>query len=293
MIGDPMTYARRSQLANSGTRSVAIPVLEWLDSERPGTGRVAWIGPTGAYVDFDGFVLAVTAAGVQRMPNGVELTGALPQHVRLGAPARIFGDSLEVDNAPAVRLGADPWDPRPRRPISRAQAAGWGEAILRSLGVRPGGSSGSLASAIIRRSKLGDEPAAREGIAALLRWLSGKGEAEARVASSRLVGRGPGATPVGDDLLAGAAFADAVLDPLSASTHLLCPSDVDHRTTPLSATLLRLAVHGLVMETAARLLDVSGEGLASLESLARLGGSTGIAYALAIGSALASTRPAS
>jgi hypothetical protein len=211
--------------------------------------------------------------------------------VRLGRPAHFHEDSLEIDDLVAIHLGGNPWEPRPRRAISRVRAAGRGNAILQSLNVHPGGSEESLVSAIIHRSQLGNEPAAREGVAALVGWLSSHGETQARVAAACLLGRGPGATPVGDDLLAGAAFVRAVLDPVSASTNLLCPPDVHSRTTSLSATLLRLAIQGQVMEPAASLLNASGDEPVSLDGLTRLGGSTGNAYALAIGAALALTEP--
>ena len=66
----------------------------------------------------------------------------------------------------------------------------------------------------------------------------------------RLVGRGPGLTPEGDDILGGAAIGLRALGPaaglaagrVDALAAALCPPDVRARTGALSATLLELAV---------------------------------------------------
>ena len=98
-----------------------------------------------------------------------------------------------------------------------------------------------------------------------------------------LVGRGPGLTPEGDDLVAGAAavLAAAGRDRLAAA---LVGTDLRRRTTTLSATLLELAAAGLGPEPLQALL--AGDR-AALGRLLRLGHSTGRAYALGAAAALA------
>ncbi len=129
-----------------------------------------------------------------------------------------------------------------------------------------------------------------DALAALRDWLSSRvavppvplGEAV-----GRLIGRGPGLTPEGDDVLAGAAIgmralaaAAGVPAPAAArAARALCPHDVRRRTGALSATLLELAAHeGAGPEPLHRLVGV-GDRAAALADLRRLGSSTGAALA--------------
>jgi len=91
-----------------------------------------------------------------------------------------------------------------------------------------------------------------------------------------LVGRGPGLTPEGDDLVAGAAAVLAASGRGSLAAALV-GTDLRRRTTALSATLLELAGTGLGPEPLQALL--AGDP-AALDRLLRLGHSTGRAYAL-------------
>lgn len=135
----------------------------------------------------------------------------------------------------------------------------------------------------------------REGVVALSQWLS------ARVplpgvplpeAAGRLVGRGPGLTPEGDDVLGGMAIGLRALGGpagmpagrVDALARGLCPPDVRRRTGALSATLLGLAVTGAAPEPVHRLLAGAGRE-AALADLRRLGASTGGAVAAGIAAA--------
>jgi Protein of unknown function (DUF2877) len=111
-------------------------------------------------------------------------------------------------------------------------------------------------------------------------------------AAGRLLGRGPGLTPEGDDVLAGAAAAVRALGPAAgvaperrdALVAALVPGDVAARTGALSATLLGLAAAGAAPEPVHRLLaahEPAGRA-AALADLARLGASTGRAIAAGI-----------
>ena len=120
--------------------------------------------------------------------------------------------------------------------------------------------------------------------------MSGRDPAAASKAADALVGRGPGLTPEGDDLLAAAAIAVRALAPAAgldgdraaSLAQALCPARVEERTTLLSATLLRLAAGGSGPEPVQRLLGGGGPA-AALEELLRLGQSTGRAYAVGLG----------
>jgi hypothetical protein len=131
-----------------------------------------------------------------------------------------------------------------------------------------------------------------ERVAGLAAWLASRvavPEVPAGRAAARLLGRGPGLTPEGDDVLCGAAVAIRALGPAAGAPPeriatlmgLLCPADAAARTGALSATLLRLAAGGAAPEPAHRLIGARDRE-AALADLARLGSSTGRALASGI-----------
>lgn len=135
-------------------------------------------------------------------------------------------------------------------------------------------------------------PGGRAAVAALAGWLAERvplppGDLE--TAAERLLGRGPGLTPEGDDVLAGAAAAARALGPaaglpaeaVDVLVRALAPADARARTGALSATLLELAAAGALPEPAHRLLAGAGRETA-LGDLRRLGASTGAAIAAGI-----------
>jgi hypothetical protein len=311
---------------------VAVPVLERLAGGADGT--VLGAGATAAWVDLGGFVLAVTTREVPLLPNAVALAGgagALAGPVAGGAarcaPGRVDLPGLSVtwdpDDPPA-------WDPTVPSPTAAPPgAAGPGPAGGSGggrAGHGPAGQAGGRAAggAVGRRGEgvlaaLGVEAAPGPG--AVVRGLAGVGlasavEAEgagalelllravlerdpdaAGRAAGRLLGRGPGLTPEGDDLLAAVAATVAVLGPAAgvdgaqraALLAALVPDGLAGRTTALAATLLRLAARGQVAEPAGRLLDLGPAGErawpAALRRLQRLGHGSGRAYAAGIGAA--------
>lgn len=132
--------------------------------------------------------------------------------------------------------------------------------------------------------------AALEGLAAWLVPRAAPPPLTLREAPARLLGRGPGLTPEGDDVLAGAAAGLHALGPAAglapaAAARLaaaLCPPDARARTGALAATLLELAAgRGAAPEPVHRLLG-PGDREAALADLRRLGSSTGAAIAAGI-----------
>jgi hypothetical protein len=270
---------------------VAAPVLE----RAPARGVVAGVVRTAAYVELDGFVVAVTARGVPLMPNGVALTDA-PASRRaegsgcggeggwpvVGSAVQLVASGLHGAGWRVAWPAAEPpvWDPSvpsaaaPRR---NGAARERGDAILRRMPATPDG----LGSA-------GLEIAGGDGVRALLHALATGEPPDAHA----LLGLGPGLTPEGDDLLAGAAAAVAALQPWSADRRAAwlaaaAPADAAARTTKLSATLLALAARGQTIEPVHALLDLEHERWEpALARLERLGHSTGRCYAAAIGATL-------
>jgi hypothetical protein len=135
--------------------------------------------------------------------------------------------------------------------------------------------------------------AGREEVAELAGWIAARAEIP-RIpledAAVRLLGRGAGLTPEGDDVLCGAALGVRALAPAAglapareeALAAALCPEDARARTSALSATLLALARAGAGPEPVQRLLAGPGRATAWAD-LARLGASTGLAVGAGIG----------
>jgi hypothetical protein len=246
---------------------VATPVLERL---RAGEARGVVRGATerAAYLDFEGFVVALTAPGVPLMPNGiaVERTAVGDGAVR-ATPGRIVVAGDEVT------WGEDAeWEPRlPPVPARRMNA-------LRERG-----------AAI--RAALGGEP---PGDADLERAVRDRDAGGAARAAGRLIGLGGGLTPEGDDVLAATAAVvvaagEAVgFEDAERFVAALVPADAAARTTALSATLLALAADGRIVEPVHRLLDLDGAEAwrGALATLVATGVSTGRAYARAVAGTL-------
>jgi Protein of unknown function (DUF2877) len=286
---------------------VAAPVLE-----RAGGGRggvVLGAGATAAWVDLDGFVVAVTTREVPLLPNAVALAagaGALAgPDVAAGAAARLSPGRVDLGG---LRVTWDPaappvWDPAvPVLAGATPEAvAGRGAALLHALGVGPGDLVGGLAKVgpgdlVGELARVGlataADPEGAAGLALLLRAVRERDPDPAAAASRVLAGRGPGLTPEGDDLLAAVAGAVAVLGPASGfdgpgrERFLAALAPEPGRTTALSATLLALAAEGRMAEPAGRLLDLSPAGETAwpgaLSRLERLGHGSGRAYAAGI-----------
>jgi hypothetical protein len=258
---------------------VAAPVLEHVGAR----GVVAGAVRTAAYLDFDGFIVAVTARGVPLMPNGIAVTDR-PQGTAGGAwpatgtavqltPGGLRGAGWRV----AWPAGEPPaWDPFAPHANghSRERIRARGEAILR----------GPEAFAGV---EIAGEPAGRAAIAALLAAVASGDPQDASAAARALLGRGPGLTPEGDDLLAGAAAAVRAFAPWDPDAWLDAIAPRATRTTALSATLLALAARGAVVEPARALLDLDADPRAAEARLERLGHSTGACYAAGIGATAA------
>jgi hypothetical protein len=223
-----------------------------------------------AYLDFDGFVVALTAPGVPLMPNGIAVARTA---VGDGA-VRAAPDRIVVGGEEAVTWSADAvWEPR-----LGVVGAGRVEA-LRERG-----------AAI--RAALGGSLSFDAGLEGALRERCV--DAATR-AAGRLIGLGGGLTPEGDDVLAATAavvvaVAGAVgFEDARRFVAALVPADAGARTTALSATLLALAAEGRIVEPVHRLLDLDGGEAAwrgALATLVATGASTGRAYAGAVAGTL-------
>jgi hypothetical protein len=126
----------------------------------------------------------------------------------------------------------------------------------------------------------GSADLARSGPDDLVRAVESRDPSLAAAVGARLIGRGGGLTPEGDDLLAGVA-AVVASSPWPGALReawlaALIGPDLRRRTTALSATLLELAVRGMGPRPLQELLAGDASALARLEAL---GHSTGRAIA--------------
>lgn len=280
-----------------------------LSGRGPLRGEVQGRFSEALHVDLEGFVVAVLPEGAPRMPNGLATAsgGAIGKRPRPGAPAvlrrgRLIADRLEI----AWDAERPPrWDARVPRGgrVRSGPLRGRAEAILGTHAAGPG--PGELAAAAMARIGADREIGRPSGalLAELLATVrSGDPDAASR-ASRRLVGRGPGLTPIGDDMLAAAALTVAALDPgrrgagsRSEWLSALLPADLHERTTAVSATLLELAVRGRGIAPAHPLLapePLAGLRLAEhLDRMRRLGHTTGVTYAAVIAAATLMLLPA-
>jgi len=183
----------------------------------------------------------------------------------------------------------------PRTESAAAAAAARGEAILGQLGVRARPDPTALAGAIQPASPDPFSSRLIAGLAALLVAVHSREPRAAADAGRRLIGVGPGLTPLGDDYLVGSAIAVTALagatgfpEPRRQSwLEALIPAKPGSRTTPLSGWILEMARIGRAALPPLAVLDLTPCTHAqlgrSVNRLVAIGASTGRGYAAAIG----------
>lgn len=246
---------RHERIEVTGAASIALrPVVE--AARRP--ARVLAVFPLVVYLevrgDLEPRVLAVITGDATRLPNAVVLSGPLPR-VSVGDEAWVGDGAIELGRL-SLRVRRW-WDPAP--------ALGAADPVRLAAGAE------RLA---VLRARSGRAPGLPDsGLADLLAAGCRSGSlVTAITAAEQLMGLGPGLTPSGDDMLAGAL---AALRHLGAATRTgravwladwlaaTVAFDARTRTTPISATLLHCAAQGQLCAEAAGVL----RGLAGLQPL--------------------------
>lgn len=216
----------------AGSLAVAAPprVRDRLRAAPDGPVPVVHRGQHALYVDVGGWCVGVVAAGAARVPCALRPAAALPESVMRGATsAYLEGGTLHVGNRSL--------------PIGRIE----GTYVPR---IRHGVVCSTEASPVTVQAT---PPATVAGLVAAA-LPDGRIDAHA---VPRLVGRGEGLTPLGDDLVCGwlalHRAAGVSTDEVDAAvrTHAA-------RTTLLSATLLDCALHGEVLPEFAAWLRALG-----------------------------------
>jgi Protein of unknown function (DUF2877) len=258
--------------------------------------RVRGISGPACYLDADGIIVVVENADGAGLPNAVRVAHPARPPLQLGT------DDQVVLGRGALTVGGRElpvhrwWDPYVRVGSSRLDAAGV-----------------AVATATLRSAATSTEPVAfaPPDCSALAQALRTRDDAAVAAAATALLGRGPGLTPAGDDVLAGLLAALRVLGPslssevagrVAATADALATAvtgPAHERTTALSAQLLAHADRGAVALPVADVLRaVAGRGalVASAARLARVGHTSGrdllTGIALAVGIMLPESRGA-
>jgi hypothetical protein len=225
---------------------------------------------TGAiYVDFNGFVVALTAHPVPAMPNSISLRERELPHTLAGAASHLSRDEIVVGDTVVDLLHAVDWDPAVERNTARSVPEVEGRAR-------------AVAEAILPAPTMPEA-------SVLMTAMSGPHRGRVRTAARNLLGRGGGLTPEGDDVIVGAVAAVLAFGgPAGVSPKqqrdlvaAMCPPFLRRSTTSLSATLIELAVDGRVAEPLHTVLDLGTsevEWRRATSQLRTLGHSTGRAW---------------
>jgi hypothetical protein len=181
-----------------------------------------------------------------RVPCALVLDGKLPPQLPDAGTIATVGNGVVVADGAVFRVARWWRPPRPRglgavAPATLAHAGRW-------LG-------GSVADPL--------DPGGRAAVAELVEAL-GSGE-PVEPAVSRLLGRGPGLTPTGDDVLAGALVCLSALgSPAAATLGGAVLAAAPDATTAVSVGLLRHAVRGECIPQLADLLDTIARDMSGL-----------------------------
>ncbi len=233
-------------------------------------------------------VLAIEGPGAVGLPNGIRVGEAsLLARLAVGDRVVVRGSRVQVCD---VELVVARWDRS--RPVP-------GAATMATVARRLAGLDDRLA-APTRDADSWLVAGGRDLVAV----AAGRFDGSPATVVDRLLGRGPGSTPAGDDLLAGFLATMVVLARAvgrTADLDRLNPvgdrvrDRVDTHTTPLSATLLRCALDGAMARPAADLVRAltardGPDGLArtrtAVTALARVGHTSGRDLATGILAAL-------
>jgi len=244
--------------------SVASTAIAGLLAAAPRPARVLGASATAVYLAIEGGeegpdVVAIVAARGVHLPVAVAVPGQAPP-IHLAAAVRVGGGGIHL--------------------------GGWSVIPARWVDLRPHIAGRPLATRLDEAEELLAVPAETAGLgvhpaAAVAHGLRTGNPAPAL----DLLGQGPGLTPSGDDVVAGAAAAVAILGRLDPAASAAVVGAARTGTTVLSAALLRCATRGEMVPQAAELLRaLCGQGGlgTALDGLLGVGHTTGAALTLGL-----------
>ncbi len=213
-----------------------------------GPARSATVIATTTYAtylevaDADRTMLCVASAGAVRVPCALVLSPrAMPPQEPVGTPARIGGNHITVHSAAPIAFHVRRW---------------WRPPAPTGLGKVP---PARLTAAVRWLTGLVADPLDEGGRAAVTELVESATTRDLPdPAVARLLGRGPGLTPTGDDVLAGILVTLRALGSPAATSIARAVLAGTPATTPVSAGLLRHAVHGRCIPQLADVLTALG-----------------------------------
>jgi hypothetical protein len=193
--------------------------------------------------DSDRTIVCLASPAAVRVPCALVLEKALPPQPALGAQAEVGGGHVSIhDYAGSPVFRVQRWW-RPPRP--------------RGLGAVPPGRLAAAVRWLTGRVADPLDPGGRGAVAELVATLAAGQAPDAPV--SRLLGRGPGLTPTGDDVLAAALVTlHALGSPAGPRLAEAVRSRAPGATTTVSAALLQHAADGRCIPQLADLLATVG-----------------------------------
>ena len=225
-------------------------------------------GPAATYVDVGGWAVGVVTPAAALVPCALRLSGHRP-----GPPD--FASALIPGSPPAAYLE-----------VGSLHLGGHRLPMGRSVAVRaPRGVPRRCTRTTANSATVLATPPA--GVAEFVCTHLAGHRVDAAVADD-LLGRGPGLTPLGDDVLAGWLAVHRLLGVATPEVDEVL-AGARSRTTLVSATLLDCAAHGEVVPEFARWLAAlaTSDARRSLDALLTLGATSGAG--LAVGAAVALT----
>lgn len=244
----------------------------------PHAALVRGISGAACYLDVDGDIVVIEGTSGAGLPNAVRVAQHASPPLSLATDDDVVfgrgGVTVDLREFPVHRW----WDPRVRIGASHLDDADMAVAVA------------TLRSAATGVGTVGDDPETRADATALARALHQRDGDRVAAEARALLGRGPGLTPSGDDVLAGVLATLRVLGPsrpppvaawVAATADRLARAVLDdarRHTTALSAQLLTYADAGAValpLGDVLRAVAGRGELVAAATRLARLGHTSG------------------
>jgi hypothetical protein len=239
-----------------------------------------WVGagPSALYLLIDsGLVLAVLAHDAVRLPGAIVLSSVAAERPLVGL---VGGDEWRASGPASVGAGRIEWN-GPVGTVTVVDVRAWAPSR-----VRPGRAQPAAVAALraaLAGHDVGLEPSRVDDLA------QAGSAVQQYAAAAELLGRGPGLTPSGDDVLAGFLLAAQAFGHPAPGIVAAVNERASRATTALSAQLLRDAGRGECVPEFAAAVDALCGRPAPADALARLlavGHTSGTALALGLLSAV-------
>jgi Protein of unknown function (DUF2877) len=281
-------------------RAISMLIVPYLQRSAV-IGRVHSVFAAAVNIEMDDGLLTVAKPSTGALPNGVVVDGDARFEVEPGALVWGGGGALRCQGLSVEMAGAEVWSPvleprGPFRPLCEVRAAltlaarrrvprgGFAELVWQladdRLALKLAGERSTGASVLGRCAPTALSQREREAIEEVMRGLRECWLDQAVDGAKRLVGRGQGLTPSGDDFLIGLMAALRAADhPLSGKFAATCWELARGRTTAVAEMFYRYAAVGAfsarIHELLAGLTDTEADLVRAFEDALEWGASSG------------------